>query len=72
VDFAFIEANCGGECIYDRFCCRDGQVTVTVERGSAPGLMALVGAVEIQLDGRLFFEPFVRGYFVGHGSGGAE
>jgi hypothetical protein len=66
VGFAFIEANClGGNCEYGGFCCRDGEVTLGTasDRCRGPGLHELAVAVGIRMEGTLYFEPFVRGYF---------
>lgn len=72
VVFAFIEVDCfGGQCLYEGFCCQAGEVTLTAPRNPGGSLLGLLAAVGIELES-LYFEPFVRGYFAGLGSGSFE
>ncbi len=71
VAFAFVEANCfGGNCEYYGFCCQDGQRLLVRDHETGGSLVRLVGGVGIEIAGP--FEPFVRGFFVGPGSGEFE
>lgn len=71
VAFAFVEADCfGGNCEYYGFCCRDGQQLLARDRETGGSLVRLVGKVGIEITGP--FDPFVRGFFAGRGSGGFE
>ena len=69
VTFALVEADCfGGRCAYFGYCCRDGGQFLVRDRCAEGSLLELVAGVGIKTTGP--FDPFVRGFFAGPGSGG--
>lgn len=60
--FVWIDADCfGGNCCYEGFACRDGEILLQEEgEGALRRLMATLG---LKLGPNEYFEPFRRGFF---------
>lgn len=72
VTFVCVEADCfGGHCDYSGYACRNGQILESIDRSLGGSFWELLTQVDIELES-LYFEPFVRGYFAGKGSGGFD